>query len=236
MKAFLLRFFWAGTLALLLGACAGNPKNPDDPWEGFNRGAFEFNEGLDKYLMKPLAQGYETVTPTPVRAGVRNFFDNLEDLWVGANNLLQGKPGQAASDVGRFLINTTIGVFGLIDVASPVGLGKHNEDFGQTLGVWGVGEGPYVVLPVFGPRTLRDSGGLAVDYHFDLLDQVDPVRTRNGLQVLKVIDLRAGLLPIQKVIDQAALDKYNYLRSAYLQRRRNLVYDGNPPREEIPEE
>lgn len=231
-----LRVLLASALVISLGACAGNPKNPDDPWEGFNRGSHEFNEGLDQYLMKPLAKGYEAVTPTPVRAGVRNFFDNIEDLWIGTNNLLQGKPGQAASDVGRFLINSTVGVFGLIDVASPVGLKKHNEDFGQTLGVWGVGEGPYLVLPVFGPKTLRDSGGFLVDAWVDPLNEVTPARDRNSLRALKLIDMRAGLLPIEKVIEQAALDKYSYFRSAYLQRRRNLVYDGKPPREEIPEE
>ena len=226
-------------LVVLLGGCAGTPKNPDDPWEGFNRGSFAFNDGLDRYVLKPVAEGYDAVTPTPVRAGVSNFFANLEDLWIGANNLLQGKPGQAASDVGRFLLNSTVGVFGLIDVASPMGLDKHNEDLGQTLAVWGVGDGPYVVLPVFGPRTLRDATTLGAEnwlLEVDLVGRVYPVRTRNSLRALRLVETRAAFLPAEKVLDQAALDKYNYLKSAYLQRRRNLVYDGKPPREEIPEE
>ena len=222
--------------AVLLAGCAGTPKNPDDPWEGFNRATFAFNEGLDRYVMKPVALGYDAVTPTPVRAGIGNFFANLDDLWIGANNLLQGKPGQAASDIGRFLVNTTVGVFGLIDVATPMGLDKHNEDFGQTLAVWGVGDGPYVVLPVFGPRNLRDSAGLGVDMRFDLLEEADPVRVRNVLFATRVVDKRASFLPAERVLDQAALDKYNYLRSAYQQRRRSLVYDGRPPREDIPED
>lgn len=226
-------------VALLLAGCAGTPKNPDDPWEGFNRASFAFNEGLDKYVLKPVAQGYDKVTPTPVRAGIHNFLANLEDVWIGANNLLQGKPGKAASDLGRFLINTTVGVLGLIDVATPMGLDKHNEDLGQTLAVWGVGEGPYVVVPVFGPRTLRDAGTMAAEnwlLDVDPLDRFYPVRTRNTLKGLRLIDLRAGFLPAEQVLEQAALDKYNYLRSAYLQRRRSLVYDGRPPKEDIPEE
>ena len=222
---------------LLLSGCAGTPKNPDDPWEGFNRANFAFNEGLDRHLLKPVAQGYDAVTPTPVRAGVGNFFGNLGDLWIGTNNLLQGKPGQAASDIGRFVINTTVGVFGLIDVATPMGLDKHNEDFGQTLAVWGVGDGPYVVLPVFGPRTLRDAGALGADLHFDLINDVFyPVRVRNSAKALRITDQRASFLPAEKVLEQAALDKYNYLRSAYQQRRRSLIYDGKPPREEVPED
>jgi phospholipid-binding lipoprotein MlaA len=226
-------------LVALLSGCAGTPKNPDDPWEGFNRANFAFNDRLDRYVLKPVAQGYDAVTPTPVRAGVSNFFANLEDLWIGANNLLQGKPGQAASDVGRFLLNSTVGVFGLIDVASPMGLDKHNEDLGQTLAVWGVGDGPYVVLPIFGPRTLRDATTLGAEnwlLEVDLVGRVYPVRTRNSLRALRLVETRAAFLPAEKVLDQAALDKYNYLKSAYLQRRRNLVYDGKPPREEIPEE
>ena len=228
-------------LTLCLSACASTgtvsqSDNPDDPWEGFNRHSFAFNEGLDTWVLKPAAKGYDAVTPTPVRAGVSNFFGNLEDLWIGVNNLLQGKPGQAASDLGRVLVNSTMGIAGLIDVASPMGLEKHNEDFGQTLAVWGVGSGPYVVLPVFGSRTLRDTGGLVADTAADPLNEVEPDGARYGLSALRVVDLRAGFLPAEKVLDSAALDKYSYLRSAYLQRRRSLIFDGNPPREEVPEE
>lgn len=224
------------TMLGLLGGCAGNPANPDDPWEGFNRRSFAFNEGVDKYLLKPVAQGYEKITPSPVRAGVGNFFGNLADLWIGANNLLQGKPNDGVSDLGRFVVNSTVGVFGLIDVATPMGLEKHNEDFGQTLAVWGVGSGPYVVLPFFGPSTVRDSGGLAVDLYTDVLEEVERVRVRNSLAGLRLVEQRAVLLPAESVLEQAALDKYGYLRSAYLQRRRSLIYDGRPPREDFPEE
>lgn len=223
-------------LLLVLAGCAGTPPNPDDPWEGFNRGSFAFNEGVDRFLLKPVAQGYDAVTPTPVRAGISNFFSNLGELWVGANNLLQGKPQQAVSDLGRFALNTTVGVFGLIDVATPMGLERHNEDFGQTLAVWGIGGGPYVVLPVFGPRTLRDAAAFAVDAQVDLLDGTNPVRVRNTLYATRVIDARAAFLPAEKILAQAALDKYSYLRSAYLQRRRSLIYDGRPPREDFMDE
>jgi phospholipid-binding lipoprotein MlaA len=152
--------------AALMTGCAtsGNPK---DPIEGFNRAMFSFNETVDKALIKPVAQGYDYVTPQPVQTGVSNFFDNIADLWIGFNNLIQGKPGEALSDVGRVLINTTVGIVGLFDVATGMGLEKHEEDFGQTLGRWGVGDGAYVVLPIFGPRTLRDTGGFLVDVWVD---------------------------------------------------------------------
>ena len=231
-------------LALLLGACAStgsapsadNSGNPDDPWEGFNRGTFAFNEALDSWVVKPVAKGYDAITPTVVREGVGNFFGNIEDVWIGVNNLFQGKPLNAVSDFGRVLVNSTMGIAGLIDVATPMGLQKHNEDFGQTLGVWGVGNGPYVVLPILGPRTLRDTGGFVFDYFADPVNQVDPSDVRYGMEALRIIDMRAGFLPAEKVLDSAALDKYSYLRSAYLQRRRSLIFDGNPPREEIPED
>jgi phospholipid-binding lipoprotein MlaA len=232
----LLSALFALTMLGLLGGCAGNPANPDDPWEGFNRRSFAFNEGVDKYVLKPVAQGYEKVTPAPVRAGVGNFFGNLADLWIAANNLLQGKPKDGASDLGRFVVNSTIGVFGLIDVATAMGLEKHNEDFGQTLAVWGVGSGPYVVLPLFGPSTVRDTGGLAVDVYTDVLEEVERVRVRNSLAGLRLVEQRAVLLPAESVLEQAALDKYGYLRSAYLQRRQSLIHDGHPPREDVPEE
>jgi phospholipid-binding lipoprotein MlaA len=232
----LLSALFALTMLGLLGGCAGNPANPDDPWEGFNRRSFAFNEGVDKYVLKPVAQGYEKVTPAPVRAGVGNFFGNLADLWIAANNLLQGKPKDGASDLGRFVVNSTVGVFGLIDVATPMGLEKHNEDFGQTLAVWGVCSGPYVVLPLFGPSTVRDTGGLAVDVYTDVLEEVERVRVRNSLAGLRLVEQRAVLLPAESVLEQAALDKYGYLRSAYLQRRQSLIHDGHPPREDAPEE
>jgi phospholipid-binding lipoprotein MlaA len=214
----------------LLGGCAtsGNPK---DPIEGFNRAMYGFNEAVDTVLIKPVAQGYDAVLPDPVRTGVTNFFGNIADLFIGVNNLFQGKPDQAASDLGRVLINSTIGILGLFDVATEAGLEKHEEDFGQTFGRWGVGNGAYVVLPIFGPRTVRDTVGLVLDMAADPVANVSSVPTRNTLLGLRLVDARADLLPADKVIEEAALDKYSYVRDGYLQRRRNLVHDGNPPRE-----
>ena len=214
----------------LLGGCAtsGNQK---DPIEGFNRAMFSFNEGLDTVLIKPAAQGYDAVMPTPVRTGVTNFFGNIADFFIGFNNLLQGKPDQALSDLGRVAINSTIGILGLFDVATEAGLEKHEEDFGQTFGRWGMGDGAYVVLPVFGPRSVRDTAGLILDMAADPVGDVEHVPTRNTLTALRLIDTRADLLPADKVIAEAALDKYSYVRDGYLQRRRNLVHDGNPPRD-----
>lgn len=218
-------------MAGLLGGCAtsGNPK---DPIEGFNRAMFAFNEGLDTVLIKPVAQGYDAALPTPVRTGVTNFFGNIADLFIGVNNLLQGKPDQAVSDIGRVLINSTVGILGIFDIATEAGLEKHEEDFGQTFGRWGIGNGAYVVIPVFGPRTVRDTAGLVLDMAVDPVGNVDHVATRNSLAALRLIDTRADLLPADKVIEEAALDKYAYVRDGYLQRRRNLVHDGNAPREQ----
>jgi phospholipid-binding lipoprotein MlaA len=192
---------------------------------------FAFNEGLDTVLIKPVAQGYDAVLPKPVRTGVTNFFGNIADLFIGVNNLLQGKPDQALTDLGRVVVNSTVGILGLFDVATEAGFEKHEEDFGQTFGRWGVGDGAYVVIPVFGPRTVRDTAGLVLDVAADPVGNVDHVATRNSLLALRLIDTRADLLPADKVIEEAALDKYAYVRDGYLQRRRNLVHDGNPPRE-----
>lgn len=216
----------------LLAGCAtsGNPK---DPVEGFNRAMFAFNEGLDAAIIKPVAKGYDAVLPTPVRTGVTNFFGNIADFFIGVNNLLQGKPDQAVSDLGRVLVNSTIGILGIFDVATAAGLEKHEEDFGQTFGRWGIGDGAYVVLPFFGPRTVRDTAGLVLDSMADPVADIDHVPTRNTLLALRIVDTRADLLPADKVIEEAALDKYSYIRDGYLQRRRNLVHDGNPPREQV---
>jgi phospholipid-binding lipoprotein MlaA len=219
----------AALVVSMLAGCAtsGNPK---DPLEGFNRAMFAFNDALDAVVIKPVAQGYEAVMPAPLRTGVTNFFANIADLFIGINNLLQGKPEQALSDLGRVVINSTIGILGLFDVASEAGLEKHEEDFGQTFGRWGVGDGAYLVLPFFGPRTVRDTVGLALDVKTDPVAHLSDVATRNSLLALRLIDNRADLLPADKVIEQAALDKYSYVRDGYLQRRRSLIYDGNPPR------
>jgi phospholipid-binding lipoprotein MlaA len=214
----------------LLNGCA--TANSPDPAEGFNRAVFAFNEGLDTVLIKPAAKGYDFVMPSFARTGVSNFFGNIGDVFIAVNNLLQGKPSDAVSDAGRFLVNSTIGILGVFDVASDMGMEKHEEDFGQTFGRWGVGPGAYVVLPFFGPRTVRDSAGLVLDVATDPVGNIDHVPTRNSLVALRVVSQRAALLPADRVIEEAALDKYSYVRDAYLQRRRNLVYDGDPPRQD----
>ena len=211
-----------------LGGCATTANNPKDPYEGFNRAMFAVNEGLD-VVIKPVAKGYDTVAPAPVKTGVGNFFGNLQDIWTAFNNFLQGKGGDGLSDVGRVLVNTTLGIGGVFDVASEMGLEKHVEDFGQTLGRWGVANGPYLYWPLIGPRTTRDTFGFAVDASVDPVAHVDNVRTRNTLMGVRFIDLRASLLPADKVVEEAAFDKYNYIRDAYLQNRRSAIHDGNPP-------
>jgi phospholipid-binding lipoprotein MlaA len=217
-------------VAGLLTGCASSG-NPKDPIEGFNRAMFAFNEGLDTAIIKPVATGYEAVLPSPVRTGVTNFFGNIDDLFIGVNNLLQGKVPEAFSDLGRVVINTTIGLLGVLDVASEAGLEKHDEDFGQTFGRWGVGNGAYVVVPFFGPRTVRDTVGLVLDVAADPVANHEPTRVRNAALVLRLVNDRANLLPADKVVEEAALDKYSYMRDAYLQRRRNQIHDGNAPRE-----
>ncbi|WP_324595357.1 VacJ family lipoprotein [Accumulibacter sp.] len=219
-------------IAALLAAsgCATTENNPQDPFEGFNRAMFAVNEGLDKVAIKPVAQGYDAVTPLPVKVAVGNFFGNIWDTWTALNNLLQGKGGDALSDVGRVLINSTVGIGGVFDVAGEMGLTKHSEEFGQTLGKWGVGDGPYFYWPLIGPRTTRDTFGWMVDTYYDPVWRVDNIPLRNSLVSLRYVDLRASVLPTDKVIEEAAFDKYTYIRDAYLQHRRNEIFDGDPPR------
>lgn len=217
-----------GAVALVGQATAG--ENPRDPYEGFNRAMFSANETLDKYAARPVAQAYDAAVPLPVKASFGNFFGNVGEVWVGANNAMQGKPAEAGTGVARLLINSTVGIFGLFDVASEMGLERYNEDFGQTMAVWGVGDGPYFFFPVIGPRTARDTAGWAVDTMADPVTFVRPESVRIGTAVLRFVDIRAGLLPADKVVEEAALDKYAYIRDAYLQRRRNLIHDGRPPR------
>jgi phospholipid-binding lipoprotein MlaA len=222
------------TLAILaMGLLAGcaTSGSPKDPIEGFNRAMFAFNEGLDTVIVRPVASAYDAVLPSPIRTGVTNFFGNIEDIFIGVNNLLQGKVPEAINDFGRVMINSTIGLLGVIDIASDAGLEKHDEDFGQTFGRWGVGNGAYVVIPVFGPRTMRDTVGLVLDVKADPVANHRPKRARDAAMVLRLVSDRANLLPADKVVEEAALDKYSYMRDAYLQRRRNLIHDGNPPRE-----
>ncbi len=214
---------------LMLGGCATT--SPRDPFEPVNRAMYSFNDAVDKALIQPLAEGYRAVLPSFVRTGISNFFANINDILIALNNLLQGKIGAAVSDVGRVLVNTTLGVGGLFDVASKFNLEKHNEDFGQTLGFWGVGDGPYLVLPFLGPSSIRDALGRFVDSKGDPLGFMHDVRWRNSLWGTRTVNQRAELLDTSKILETAALDPYEFLRDGYLQRRRNLIYDGSPPRE-----
>lgn len=202
-----------------------------DPFESINRAVFTFNENADEYVIKPAAEAYQFVLPEFVRTGVTNFFSNIGDIFVAVNNLLQGKPGNAANDIGRFLVNSTIGILGLFDVATDAGLEKNKEDFGQTLGVWGVPSGPYVVLPLFGPSSVRDTAGLAVDLKTDFILNSNQLNhdQKVGSTVLRVVNQRANLLNASQLLEDAAFDKYSFLRDSYLQRRHNQVHDGNPP-------
>ena len=216
---------------LLLSACASLPNGPTegDPLESYNRAMFSFNDGLDEYILKPVAEGYDAVMPSPVKTGVSNFFSNIDDIFVIINDILQFKFIQAFEDTGRFVINSTVGLFGLIDVATPIGLPKHNEDFGQTFATWGIAQGPYVVLPFFGSRTLRGTGGFVIESAYDPVYDIKQKDTMYGTVALRAVDTRYQLLGASRNAEQPALDKYSFVRDAYLQHRRNLVYDGNPP-------
>lgn len=214
----------------MLGGCASTG-DPRDPLESLNRGIYKFNDGVDTVLIRPAAEVYKGVLPPLVRTGVSNVFSNLNDVVVALNNLLQGKFEAALSDAGRVLINTTAGLLGIFDVATVAGLEKHDEDFGQTLGWWGVGDGPYLVLPFLGPRNLRDTAGTFADYQVDPVSYIDPSRDRNIVQGARIISRRSELLGASRILEVAAIDEYEFVRDAYLQRRRNLIYDGNPPRE-----
>jgi phospholipid-binding lipoprotein MlaA len=199
----------------------------NDPLEPFNRAMYTFNDTLDRYVLKPVAKGYRAVLPSPVRKGVSNFFSNLREPVVMVNSALQGKFSQAASDLSRFMVNTTFGVFGLFDVATAIGIERHNEDFGQTLGTWGLGEGPYLVLPILGPSNFRDAPGLYVDNELYPPSHLDSSHTRLNLYVTEAIDTRARLLDAGDILDQAAgEDPYVFVREAYRQRRRSLIGDG----------
>lgn len=217
-------------LALVLSACASTGKDPRDPWESYNRQVTDFNVALDENLLEPVAKGYQTVFPGVVRQGVGNFFGNLSDVWSTVNNLLQIKPLETVESLARVGINSTVGLLGLIDVASELNIQRHREDFGQTLGYWGMPPGPYLVLPVLGPSTLRDTATLPVDWKGDLLSTAD-AGIRVPLSVLRVVDRRANFLGAGQVLDAAALDKYTFIREAYLQRRR-----GSGPRVPVKQE
>lgn len=218
-------------LALLTTGCAHIAADDDshDPLEPVNRAVYRFNDTFDRALLKPAARAYDKITPRPVQTGVGNFFSNLNEPVVIVNDFLQGKGTQGASDAARLLFNTTFGVLGLIDVATPMGHPRHDEDFGQTFAVWGAGEGWYLVLPFLGPSTVRDAAGLPPQFMLDPVLRHNEVRERNSLYALRAVDRRARLLGASRVRDTAALDEYLFTRDAYRQHRENLIYDGNPP-------
>lgn len=222
-------------IVVALSGCATvdtDYRDPTDPFEGVNRAVYRFNEHLDRFILKPLARGYQAILPQPVNRGVTNFFSNLDDVTSAINNLLQLKLSRALSDVGRVVVNTTVGLLGFVDVASNVNLPKYGEDFGQTLGAWGVSSGPYIVLPLFGPSSGRDAVGLVVDWFTDPVTYIEDERVRYSLLGLRLVDERAGLLGASRVLEEAALDRYIFLRDAFLQQRLNAVHDGNPPLED----
>lgn len=220
--------------SFVLGGCASSHHNPKDPFEPFNRGVYQFNDTVDKAVFKPVAQGYNAAMPGPGKTMVSNFFSNLDDVLVTLNDVLQFKFVQAFSDGTRFWVNSTFGLFGLINVADR--LEKHNEDFGQTLGYWGIDSGPYLVLPILGPSSIRDGIGLIPDTKASLITHVRHMPTRNQLILAEGISHRAGVLDQEKVLDTAAIDRYTFIRDAYLQHRRSLVYDGDPPHEKFEDE
>jgi phospholipid-binding lipoprotein MlaA len=225
-----------------LQGCAGFNRNPQDPLEPMNRGVTRFNEGLDRALLKPVATVYRQQVPPLVRTGVSNFFGNLGDLWSAANSALQLKIPNAMENLMRFHVNTFFGLGGILDIASDMNIERHKEDFGQTLGRWGVPAGPYLVLPFLGPSTLRDTLALPVDRHGDPVHYVSDQTVRYSLYGVRAVDLRANLLRVGDVLNEAALDKYTFTRDAYLQRRRSEIKgekrndqdDGQTPREDAP--
>ena len=208
-------------VAALAGGCASSA-TPGDPFEGFNRAMFSFNEGVDDALLRPIASGYKAVVPEPARDCVGNVFSNINDVFVGVNSLLQGKVVDAVSDACRVLINTTVGLLGCFDVASKAGLERHNRDFGQTFGKWGFDAGPYLVLPILGPSNIRETVGTLI---YSNLDPVwaNHVPTRNVAYTLRAVNRRAELLNASNVLEEAALDKYSFVRDAYIQRRKGMI-------------
>ena len=220
------------TAAALSGCATVQSPDPRDPWESYNRAMFEFNDAVDRGVFKPVAKGYRFVTPDAVDRSVTNFFSNLDDVPTAMNNALQGKFTQSMQDVSRFVYNSTFGIAGLFDVASHMGLPKHEEDFGQTLGVWGVQPGPYFMMPFLGPSTVRDTGGRFVDFWAKPSRQIEDETTRWSMYALELTDRRASLLDVEEIVTEVAFDRYVAFRNAYLERREFLVYDGRPPQSE----
>ncbi|MFM2119211.1 MAG: hypothetical protein RL722_679 [Pseudomonadota bacterium] len=214
-------------ILVALGGCA-TTHNPD-PLEKVNRKVFAFNDALDDTVLRPAAEAYQAAVPRLVRTGLNNFFGNVKDAWSAVNLALQGRIGEAGQDMLRFSTNTVFGIYGLLDIASEMGLEKHNEDFGMTLGRWGFAAGPYIVWPVLGSSTVRDSIGLPVDMMAAPDPFIDDIKFRNTLTATRIVSTRANLLKATRVLDDIALDRYSFVRDAYLQRRRSLIYNGEPP-------
>lgn len=226
---------WRGACAAvavaLLAGCAANPSRVD-PWEPMNRGLYRVNDAVDKIVLKPAVTVYKAVVPSFARIAVSNFFNNIDDAFSAVNDVLQAKPQKAGDDLGRVVTNTFLGMGGLVDIASSVGIERGNEDFGQTLAVWGVGPGPYLFIPLLGPSTVRDASGTAVRMYLGPLGEIDDVRVRNSLYVLGGIDARYQAGDALSVLETAALDRYTFIRNAFFQRRRYLIYDGKVPPEQ----
>ena len=218
-------------LVILSSGCATTGSgDPRDPFEGFNRGVYSFNQAMDKALFDPLGKVYQTITPDIVDEGVTNFFSNLRDISVVVNDVLQLKIDQALSDVTRIVFNSTIGLLGFFDVSSAMGLPEHDEDFGQTLGYWGVGSGPFVMIPLFGPTTLRDAAGIAIDTGvLNPIFYLNDTELKAGLLTLNYVDFKADLLSAKKILGEAALDEYEFLKNAYFEKRENQINDGSIP-------
>lgn len=221
-------------VSMMLSSCA-SVSAPDkrDPWESFNRSVDTFNQGFDRAIARPVAQTYKDYTPNAVQTGVSNFFSNLDDVLVTLNDLLQFKFKQAAQDLSRFAFNTTIGLLGIFDVSSHMDLPKHNEDFGQTLATWGVGSGPYMVLPFLGPSTVRDTTGLVADWQIDPVYDINDTEARWSAIILRAVDTRASLLEATRLMEKSGIDPYVFMRNAYLQHRENLINDGQPAQPKI---
>jgi phospholipid-binding lipoprotein MlaA len=218
--------------AVLVSGCATGPdRDPRDPLEPMNRAVYKFNDTFDDAIARPVATAYRDLLHVEIRSRVSNFFSNIQDVFIGVNNLLQGKLQDGVEDWARFAFNSTIGLLGIHDVASDMGIEKHNEDFGQTLGRWGADSGPYLILPFLGSSTVRDAAGTTVDWYVAPLQHARPIALRNSLYGLYLVNSRAELLDASSLLEQAALDRYIFQRDAYLQRRRSLIYDGSPPRE-----
>lgn len=221
----------AAVAVAALSGCATN--NPKDPLEPFNRTMFKFNDAIDQAALKPAATAYKRVAPSFVQTGVNNFFGNLADVWTGLNNLMQGKGEAGMSDLTRVTLNSTFGLLGLLDIASEAGLKKHNEDFGQTLGYWGVPSGPYLMLPILGASTVRDTSALPLDIAADPWGYKSPVNWRNVGTAVRIVDQRATILDASNLMEEAALDRYEFIRDGFLQRRQGQVFDGESSRKSL---